>query len=124
MEDSRNVAGWTGGQEVLTGDILGVEQVESIIDAITAEELSQLAQELIVDSQLRLAVVGPLAKSEPLEELLKLSLNKIAAVPQDSGHLNALDTGARLIHTLHTTTRWHCWSFLLLWYIGNQRLRN
>ena len=72
MEDSRNVAGWIGGQEILTGHILSVDEVVSIVDAITAEELKQLAQELIVDSQLRLAVVGPVASDEPLEELLKL----------------------------------------------------
>jgi len=72
MEDSRSVSGWMGGQEILTGRILSVDQVMSIIDAITAEELRQLAGELLVDSQLRLAVVGPVAEDEPLEELLKL----------------------------------------------------
>ncbi len=72
MEDSRSVAGWVGGQEILTGRILNVEQVVSIIDAITAEELRQLAQELLVGSHLRLAIVGPVANNEPLEELLKL----------------------------------------------------
>jgi len=71
MEDSRSVAGWMGGQEILTQRILSVDQVTSIIDAITAEELKELAQELLVDSQLRLAVVGPMA-DEPLEELLVL----------------------------------------------------
>ena len=72
MEDSRNVAGWMGGQEILTKRILSINQIESIIDAITAEELKQIAQELIVASQLRLAVVGPVTGDEPLEELLKL----------------------------------------------------
>ena len=72
MEDSRSVAGWTGGQEILTGQILSVDQVMSTIDAITAEELRQLAQELLVSSQLRLAVVGPVAEDEPLAELLKV----------------------------------------------------
>ena len=72
MEDSRNVAGWIGGQEILTERILSVEQVVSIIDAITVEELKQLAQELLIGSQLRLAVVGPVTTEEPLEELLKL----------------------------------------------------
>lgn len=72
MEDSRNVAGWVGGQEILTGRILSVDQVVSIIDAITADELKQLAQELLVGSRLRLAIVGRVAKDEPLEELLKL----------------------------------------------------
>ncbi len=72
MEDSRNVAGWMGGQEILTDRVLNIEQVESIIDAVTADELSRVAQELIVDSQLRLAVVGPITNDEPLQELLKL----------------------------------------------------
>jgi len=72
MEDSRNVAGWTGGQEILTGHILSIDQVASIIDAITADELKQLAQELLLSNQLRLAVVGPIANDEPLEELLKI----------------------------------------------------
>jgi predicted Zn-dependent peptidase len=72
MEDSRNVAGWMGGQEILTGKILSVDQVASTIDAITADEIERLAKELLVASQLRLAVVGPVAEDEPLEELLKL----------------------------------------------------
>ena len=72
MEDSRNVAGWVGGQEILTGSILSVDQVISIVDAITTEELQTLAQELLVGNQLRLAIVGPVASDEPLEEALKL----------------------------------------------------
>jgi predicted Zn-dependent peptidase len=72
MENSRTVAGWLGGQETLTGQILSVDQVVSIIDGITAEELRQLAQELLIGSQLRLAVVGRVKQDEPLEELLKL----------------------------------------------------
>ncbi len=71
MEDSRNVAGWMGGQELLMGRILNLDDVVAIIDAITAQELQQLARELLVGSQLRLAVVGPLAGDEPLEELLE-----------------------------------------------------
>ena len=72
MENSHNVATWMGGQEILVGRILSVDQVISIIDAITAEELEQLARELIVSEQLRLAVVGPISEDKPLEQLLKL----------------------------------------------------
>ena len=35
MEDSRNVAGWLGGQEMLTGGILTLDEVIAIIEAIT-----------------------------------------------------------------------------------------
>ena len=72
MEDSRSVTGWMGAQEILTGRILTIDQVMSIIDAITTEELQQLARELMIGDQLRLAVVGPVQPDEPLEELLKL----------------------------------------------------
>ena len=71
MEDSRSVTGWLGGQEILMGRILSIDEVVSIIDAITAEELQQLAQELLVGDQLRLAVVGPVPPDEPLEKLLR-----------------------------------------------------
>ena len=72
MEDSRNVAGWLGGQEILTRRILNPDQIISIIDAITVEELKKLAQELIADSGLRLAVVGPITRNGPLEESLSI----------------------------------------------------
>ena len=72
MEDSRSVAGWIGGQEVLTGQILTVDDITAIVDAVTAEDLRKLAEDLLVGDKLRLAVVGPVSPDEPLEELLKL----------------------------------------------------
>ena len=72
MEDSRNVAGWLGVQGILMRRILSVDEIISTIDAITTDELQQLAGELLTDKQLRLAVVGPVQPDEPLEELLKI----------------------------------------------------
>jgi len=72
MEDSRNVAGWFGGQEILTGQIITVEQAISIIDAIAADQVKELAEEMLIGDRLRLAVVGPISQDEPLEQLLKL----------------------------------------------------
>jgi len=72
MEDSRSVTGWMGGQEILTGNILTIDEVIAIVDAITAGELRRLAGELLLGEQLRLAVVGPIQPDEPLEDLLKL----------------------------------------------------
>jgi predicted Zn-dependent peptidase len=72
MEDSRNVAGWMGGQEILTRRILSPDQIISIIDAITAEEIKTLARELIADTKLHLAVVGPVTEDEPLKKLLSM----------------------------------------------------
>ena len=73
MEDSRSVSGWLGGQEILTGEILTVDEVIGIVEAITAAELRQLAEELLVPEQMRLAVVGPISPEEPLEDLLNCS---------------------------------------------------
>jgi predicted Zn-dependent peptidase len=72
MEDSHSVAAWGGGQEVLTSQILSVDEITAIIDAITAAELRQIANELLVSNQLRLAVVGPVAQDAPLDKLLRL----------------------------------------------------
>lgn len=71
MENSRNVAGWIGGQEILLGQILGIEEVINIIDNIHAEEVSKLSQELVAMDQLHLAIVGPITNEESLEGLMK-----------------------------------------------------
>jgi predicted Zn-dependent peptidase len=72
MEDTRSVSGWMGAQEILTGKVLTVDQVVSIVDGITAAQLNELAQQLIMGDRLRLAVVGPIVDDKALEELLKL----------------------------------------------------
>jgi len=72
MEDSRSVAGWVGGQEILNGSILDVEQVVAIIDKVTAQEICAVAKELLIGDKLRLSVVGPVKSAEHLENLLKI----------------------------------------------------
>lgn len=72
MEDTRSVAGWTGGQEIITNDILSVDQVVAIIDAITPDQLTGVARELLVGDRLRLAVVGPVTDEGSLLKLLEL----------------------------------------------------
>lgn len=72
LEDSQNVALWLGSQELLRQQILDMDEVISIIDAITIDDLEQVAQELLIGEKLNLAVVGPVEKEEPLLKLLKL----------------------------------------------------
>jgi predicted Zn-dependent peptidase len=72
MEDSRSVSGWLGSQEILTGEILTVDEVIAIIDAITAGELQKIAGELLVGEKLHLAAVGPIDPDGAWEDLLKL----------------------------------------------------
>ena len=72
MEDSRNVAGWLGGQEVLTDHILTLDEVVTIINSITAEQLQEIARELIITNKFKLAIVGPVSDTGTLKELLKI----------------------------------------------------
>jgi len=72
MEDSRSVAGWVGGQEILSGKIMDVEEVVAIIEKVTAEEMRAVAKELLVGDKLRLSVVGPVKSTDHLEKLLKI----------------------------------------------------
>ncbi len=72
MEDSRSVAGWLGGQEILLRKIMTLDEAIAVIDALTAEELQQVARDIIKGNKLRMAVVGPIPEDEPLEELLRI----------------------------------------------------
>ena len=72
MEDSRSVAGWVGGQEILSGNIMDVEEVVAIIEKVTAAEMRAAAKELLVGDKLRLSVVGPVKSADHLEKLLKI----------------------------------------------------
>lgn len=71
MEDTRSVAGWIGGQELLLGHILTVDEVVSMLDAVTASDLQQVAQKLFLADKLSLALVGPSFKKGHLQRLLK-----------------------------------------------------
>ncbi|MEE8174609.1 MAG: insulinase family protein, partial [Dehalococcoidia bacterium] len=72
MEDTRSVAIWTGGQELLTGRIHTVDEIASIIDAITAEDLEQVARELLITEKLNLAIVGPFPSEDRFRGLLQI----------------------------------------------------
>ena len=71
LEDSQNLALWLGSQELLIQHILTLDEVISIIDAISIDELEQVAEKLLASEQLNLAIVGPI-KNEPSVELLKV----------------------------------------------------
>ncbi len=70
LEDSRHVAGWLGGQETLSGRILTLEDVDAIVDRVTAKDIKTLANELIDPLKMRLAVVGPKQNTEALKKLV------------------------------------------------------
>lgn len=71
MEDTHNMTGWLGGQELLMGNILSVDQVVSIIDSIQIDDLFRVAQSLLMGKRLNLAIVGPV-EDKNLDGLLRL----------------------------------------------------
>ncbi len=72
MEDSRSVAGWLGGQELISGQILTVDEAVAALEAVTAADIQRVAQELFRPEKLNLAVVGPFKKETAFSKLLKL----------------------------------------------------
>ena len=71
MEENRHVASWLGTQEILSNRILTVDDIVAIIDAVTASDIMRIAKELMVSERLKLAVVGPVNRDEPLDALLR-----------------------------------------------------
>jgi predicted Zn-dependent peptidase len=59
LEDSRSVASWVGSQEATYGEIKTPEQVMDEIDAVTADQVQELSQELFRDDRLNLVLIGP-----------------------------------------------------------------
>ena len=72
MEDSFSVAAWFGRQEVLSPEVLTVDEAIEAVDAVTTADIKQVAQYLFLGERLNLAVVGPFRKEEGFRELLEL----------------------------------------------------
>jgi predicted Zn-dependent peptidase len=64
FEDNQNVALWYGSQEILLQQILDIDDVISIVDAITLDELKEVAKEILTDNGLNLAITGPIKEEE------------------------------------------------------------
>jgi len=58
MEDSFSVASWIGRQESLEDRVLSVDEVLQKVDAVTTADIQRVAQRLIRQDKLNLAVIG------------------------------------------------------------------
>jgi len=72
LEDTRSVAGWMGGQELLLGEVRTPDHVVQLLDAVTVEDVQRVARDLLVDDQLHMALVGPFRSDRRFVPLLKL----------------------------------------------------
>ena len=69
MEDTRSVAMWQGGQELLLDRVSTVEEVVSAIEGVTLEDVNRVAGELVDEKRMNLAVVGPFRSDTRFREV-------------------------------------------------------
>jgi predicted Zn-dependent peptidase len=72
MEDTRNVSGWIGGQEILNGFVRTPDEIVELVDAVTADDMRRVAKKLLDDRKMSLALVGPFKSDKRFASLLKV----------------------------------------------------
>lgn len=71
MEDTRSVAAWIGGQELLLREILSVDEVLTLVDGVSVADVQRIAEQILKPDAFRLALVGPQRSPARLERLLR-----------------------------------------------------
>ena len=72
LESSDALAGFYGGQEVITGKMLSPQELTKKYQAVKAEEIMEVAKEIFQNNKLNLALIGPFKEKERFEKILKL----------------------------------------------------
>jgi predicted Zn-dependent peptidase len=70
MEDTRNVSGWNGLQELLYGEVRTVEDIVADVERVTVDDLERVARDVLQQDRLNLAVVGPYRSPRRFASLL------------------------------------------------------
>lgn len=71
MEGTHQVASWLGSQESLRSDILDIDTMVALVEAVTAQDIQRIAQTCFAPQWRRLAIIGP-CKPKQAERLGKL----------------------------------------------------
>ena len=74
MEDTRAVSGWNGAQELIYGRIHDADEVVSIINETSPEDVCRVAHDILRSDRLNVAVVGPNRGRKRIERLLERGL--------------------------------------------------
>ncbi len=72
LETSNSLANFYGFQEIMNEEIKTPEQVKAQIESVTAEQIKDLANEIFIEKNLNLAIVGRFEDKAEFESLLKL----------------------------------------------------
>jgi predicted Zn-dependent peptidase len=71
LEESSEIAGWLGRQELLKNEILTLEEMFARLDKVTAEDILALANKIFNVSKMSVALIGPMKDEGELKKLLK-----------------------------------------------------
>jgi len=72
MEDTFSNADWGAGQEVTDRKVLTVNQVIAMVDAVTPQDVQQMARRLFSAQELSLAAIGPFKSDRKFRSCLQL----------------------------------------------------
>lgn len=72
MEDPHEKLEWYLGQEAFTGRVRTIKQVFEELDKVTLEQVKKVAEDLICNEQLNMAIIGPFPDKKVFEKRLKL----------------------------------------------------
>ncbi|NTV31635.1 insulinase family protein [candidate division WWE3 bacterium] len=72
VETSDNVGEWYGFQELQNEDIITPEEYNQRIEQVSAQELMQVASDLLQNKLLNLGIIGPFSDSSEFEKILTL----------------------------------------------------
>jgi len=74
LEDTLNLALRNGEHVVLTGKIMPVDEVLARVEAVTADDIAEVARDLFKKENLHLAAVGPFEKEDEMAAALSASV--------------------------------------------------
>ena len=72
LESSDELASFYGGQEILTKETISPENLAKKIQAVKAEEIAEIANDIFKNNKLNLALIGPFEDKAKFESILKL----------------------------------------------------
>ena len=71
LEQSNAVASFVGTEEMVTGKPVTVEEVFAKIDAVTADDIREVAREIISPERLNCAMIGPFKDSKVFQKIIE-----------------------------------------------------
>jgi predicted Zn-dependent peptidase len=72
LEETRSMCSWLGTQEALHDRVLTLDEALAALDAVTPDQIQDVAQRLIRDELLSLTVISPRTGARALERALRL----------------------------------------------------